>query len=75
MELIKAYSFLGQSTRILGHENINNRSRDEGDDEGLVVNSSSWLWEGVLMGDLSKPTIATILNSEYKEGIGMTKEI
>ena len=68
MELIKAYSFLGRSTGILGHANINNRSRDEGNDEKLVVNSSSGPWEeGILMDDLSKPTVAMILNSEYKK--------
>ena len=36
-----AYSFIGRSSRILGHENINNKNRDEDKDEGLVVNSSS----------------------------------
>ena len=72
MEIIKAYSFLGQSTGILGHQNINNRSRDEGNDEGVVVNSSNWPREEVvLMDDLSKPTNAKILNSEYKKSIGM----
>ena len=35
------YNFLGRSTGILGHKNINNRSRNEGKDEGLVVNSLS----------------------------------
>ena len=38
-DVCRVYSFLGRSTRILGHENINNRSRDEGNDDGLVVNS------------------------------------
>ena len=40
IDLCRVYSFLGRSTGILGHENINNRSRDELD-EGLVVNSLS----------------------------------
>ena len=63
MEIIKAYSFLGRSTRILGHDNINNTSRDEGNDKGLVLNSSSCPWEeGILMDDLSKPIDAKILN-------------
>ena len=39
--VIGMYSFLGLSTRILGHANINNRSRDENNGEGLVVNSLS----------------------------------
>ena len=38
---MKAYSFLGRSTGILGHDNISNRNGDEGKNEGLVVNSSS----------------------------------
>ena len=38
---MKAYSFLGRSIGIVGHDNINSRSRDEGKDEGLVVNSLS----------------------------------
>ena len=41
IDLCRVYSFLGRSTRILGHENINDRSRDEELDEGLVVNSLS----------------------------------
>ena len=41
IDLCRVYSFLGQSTGILGHENINNRSRDEELDEGLVINSLS----------------------------------
>ena len=39
IDLCRVYSFLGRSIGILGHENINNKSRDEGNDEGLVVNS------------------------------------
>ena len=38
MGLMKAYSFLGRSTGILGHDNINNKNGDEGKDEGLGVN-------------------------------------
>ena len=38
---MKAYSFLGRSTEILGHDNINNRNGDEGKNEGLVVNLKS----------------------------------
>ena len=41
IDLCRVYSFLGRSTGILGHENSNNRSRDEGNDERVVVNSSS----------------------------------
>ena len=41
IDLCRVYSFLGRSTRILGHEKINNKSRDESKDEGLVVNSMS----------------------------------
>ena len=41
IDLCRVYSFLGRSTRIVGHANINKRSRDEGKDEGLVVNSLS----------------------------------
>ena len=41
IDLCRVYSFLGRSTGILGHENINNRSRDEELDEGLVVNTLS----------------------------------
>ena len=41
IDLCRVYSFLGRSTRILGHDNINNRNGDEGKKEGLVVNSSS----------------------------------
>ena len=68
MEIIKAYSFLGQSIGILGHNSINNKSRDESNGEGLVVNSPSQPWEeGILMDDLSKPINARILNSEYRE--------
>ena len=37
------YIFLGQSIGILGHESIDNKSRDESNGEGLVVNSSSRL--------------------------------
>ena len=38
IDLCRVYSFLGRSTGILGHENINNRGRDEDKDEGLVLN-------------------------------------
>ena len=38
---IGMYSFIGQSTQILGHKNINNRSRDESNGEDLVVTSPS----------------------------------
>ena len=66
IDLCRVYSFLGLSTVILGHENINNRSRDESKDEGLVVNSMSLPWEeGILMDDFSEPTDIKILNSEY----------
>ena len=41
IDLCRVYSFLGRSTGILGHENVNNRSRDEELDEKLVVNSLS----------------------------------
>ena len=41
IDLCRVYSFLGRSTRILGHDNINSRNGDEGKNEGLVVNSSS----------------------------------
>ena len=41
IDLCRVYSFLGRSTGILGQVNINNKSRDEGKDEGLVVNSLS----------------------------------
>ena len=41
IDLCRVYSFLGRSTGIVGHEKINKRSRDEGKDEGLVVNSLS----------------------------------
>ena len=41
IDLCRVYSFLGRSRGILGHENINNRSRDEELDERLVVNSLS----------------------------------
>ena len=62
------YRFPRLIHKDLGHDNIDNRSRDEGNDEGLVVNSSSSLWEeGILMDDLSKPIDAKILNSEYKK--------
>ena len=40
-ELCRVYRFLGRSTGILGHDNIKNRSKNEGDEEGLVVNSLS----------------------------------
>ena len=38
MKLCRMYSFLGRSTGILGHGNINNRSIDESNDESLMVN-------------------------------------
>ena len=39
IELCRVYSFLGRSTRILGHNNINIRNRDEelGNQENKVV--------------------------------------
>ena len=67
IDLCRVYSFLGRSTGILGHKNINNRSRDESKD-GLVVNSMSWPWEeGILTDDLSEPTDIKILNPEYRK--------
>ena len=77
MELMKAYSFLGRSTGIVGHDNINNKSRHEGKDEGLVVNSLSWPWEEeILIDDWSEPIDTKTLNSEYRDVLEwITKEI
>ena len=67
---MKAYSFLGRSTGIPGHNNINTGSWDENNGEGfdgqlyeLTVRGREFFW---IRESLSNPIDARILSSDYK---------
>ena len=70
---MQAYSFLGQSTGVLGHNNINIGPWDENNREGfdgqlseLTVRGREFLW---IREGLSNPIDARILSSDYKSRI------